>query len=307
MRTFAPVFIMLAASLWAIDALFRTQLTFTIPPASIVFFEHLLGFLILSPLFFRNLQKIKKLTTKDWINFLAMTIVSSTLGTILFTEALGRSFAQNDFVSPILLQKMQPIFVIGLSAIFLKEKVTWRFLGLALMAFIGSYMISFGTSTVHVGLQGKELVYLLALGASLCWGIGTILSKNALKKLNFPEATSLRFLLAIPVAYIFAVVLGQTYNFAQLQWEQIWRFIVIAAVTGGAGALIIYYRGLKYTEAKISTIAELMFPIVSIIIAITALNPYGAPQKLSLANIFGIAILLISILLVSFDRQEMKK
>jgi len=49
------------------------------------------------------------------------------------------------------------------------------------------------------------------------------------------------------------------------------------------------------------TIAELTFPIVSIIIAVTALNPYGEPQQLSLANKFGIILLLISILIISFD------
>lgn len=298
-----PFFIMLAAGLWAIDALFRTQLTFTIPPASIVFFEHFLGFLILSPVFFRNIDKIKSLTKLEWLNVIAMTVVSSTLGTILFTEALARSFVAQDYVTPILLLKFQPIFVIGLSALFLKEKITIRFIALAILALIGSYMISFGTEAISISLQGKELVFLLAIGAAFCWGIGTILSKNALKKLDFPEATALRFLLAIPVALIFAFGLRQTHNFFSLNFDQLWRFVIIASITGGVGSLILYYRGLKYTEAKVSSIAELMFPIVSIIIAITTLNPYGAPQTLSMANIFGIIILLVSILLVSFDRQ----
>lgn len=300
----APIFIMIAASLWAIDALFRTQLTYTIPSASIVFFEHLLGFLILSPIFFKNLKNIRELKLPDWINLIAMTVVSSVLGTILFTQALAKSFAEFDFVTPILLLKLQPVFVVVLSAIFLKEKITKKFSILAIIALIGSYLLSFGLTPIKFSLQGKELVVALALGATLSWGAGTIFSKKVLKKLEFPVATSLRFLLAIPVALLFAYFLNQTYDFRQLQFDQIWRFIVIAGLTGGAGALILYYKGLQKTEAKISTFAELMFPVVSIFIAITALNPYGQPQTLSMANIIGIVILIVSIVLISLENRK---
>lgn len=303
----APIFIMLAASLWAIDALFRTQLTYTIPPASIVFFEHLIGFIFLSPIFLKNLNMFKTLTTKDWINFIALTIISSTLGTVLFTQALKNSFTVGDFVTPLLMLKLQPIFVVALSGYFLREKLTRRFLVLAFFAVIGSYMITFGTMLPKLSLSGKELVYLLSLGATFSWGGGTILSKNALKKLNFPEATALRFLLAVPIALLFAFALGQTFNFLTLTFDQLWRFLVIASITGGAFSLILYYRGLKYTEAKVSTISELIFPIIAILIAITSLNPYGQPQVLTLANVLGIGILLTSIILISSDYERKRR
>lgn len=303
---FGPIFIMVAASLWAFDALFRTQLTYTIPSSSIIFFEHLIGFLILSPILFRNFHEVKKMNRSEWINVILMTIVSSTLGAILFTQALNKSFASNDFITPILLQKLQPIFVIGLSAIILREKITLKFLMLAAMALIGSYMISFGTDIVPFSLEGKMLVFWLAVGAAACWGSGTILSKKALGHLSFPTATALRFALAVPVALIFMFSLGQTYNFAQLTMSELWRFFVIAGITGGAGAIYLYYWGLKHTQAKVSTFAELMLPVVSIIIATTQLNPYGAPQTLSLGNIFGIVILIVSIIMITLDQKDKK-
>ena len=303
----APVFIMIAASLWAVDALFRTQLTYSIPSSSIVFFGHLLGFLILSPIFFKNLKSIRALRLPDWVNLVTMTVVSSVLGTIFFTQALAKSFSEFDFVTPILLQKLQPIFVVALSAVFLKEKITKKFVLLAIIALFGSYLMSFGLTPVKLSLQGKELVVILALGATFCWGAGTIMSKKVLKVLHFPVATALRFLLAIPIALIFAYTLNQTYDFTKLGFDQIWRFIVIASITGGAGALILYYKGLQKTEAKISTFAELMYPIISIFIAITALNPYGKPQSLTIEQIVGIIILLISIVLISFERKNVKE
>jgi len=298
-----PFLIMAAASLWAVDALFRTHLTYALPSAMIVVLEHAIGFAILSPIFFKNWRWIRVMKKAEWMNFIALTIVSSVLGGILFTQALAKSFAEFDFVTPILLQKLQPIFVVGLSALILKERINVKFIILAIIALIGSYLMTFGATIVPFTFQGKEQVFLLALGAAACWGSGTIMSKRALKTLNFPAATSLRFLLAIPIASVFAIFLKETFNPMNLQFDQIWRLVVIATLTGGAGAIFLYYKGLQKTDAKVSTFAELMLPLVSILIAITPLNPYGEPQQLTTANIVGIIVLLVSVIMISIDNH----
>lgn len=295
-----PILIMIAASLWALDALIRTGLTTSIPSASIVFLEHVFGFAVLIPVFIKSISAFRQLKRNDWYSAITLALVSGVGGTVLFTQALGKSFATGDFVTPILLQKTQPIFVTMLAALFLKERLTLKFLVLVPLALIGSYMVSFGVDPVRLQLVGKELVVLLSLGASLAWGSGTILSKNLLKKLTFPQAASLRFLLTIPIAFVVSFLLNQTYNPLLLTFSQVWRFILIAFATG-AGAILIYYRGLKETQAKVSTFAELSFPIVSILIAVTPLNPYGAPQMLTVPNILGIVILLASIILIGLE------
>lgn len=302
----APYFIMAAAALWALDGLFRTQLTRSIPTTSIIFFEHVLGFIILSPIIIKNFRWIKAIKVETWRMILLMTLVSTVLGTLFFTEALARSFAYNDYVTPILLQKLQPIFVIIMSAIFLKEKLSIRFLFLAATALVGSYLISFGTAPISLSLDGKELIYLLAIGAAFCWGTGTILSKKVLDKVEFPTATALRFLLAIPISFVFVLMLKQSYDFTQIASGDFIRFLIIAGITGGAGALFLYYWGLQNTQAKISTFAELTFPIVSILIAITPLNPYGSPQQISGPNIVGILLLLASIILITLENRAQK-
>jgi uncharacterized membrane protein len=84
-----------------------------------------------------------------------------------------------------------------------------------------------------------------------------------------------------------------------IEISQMWRFLVIAGITGGAFAIYLYYKGLKNTDAKVSTFAELMLPLVSLIIALTPLNPYGAPQTLSIPNVIGIIILVFAMLKIS--------
>lgn len=299
----APVFVMIAGVLWALDALLRTELSRTIPAAGIVMVEHIIGFLILSPLFFKSIKKLRTLNTREWFVAVLLTLTSSVGGTIMFTQALQNSFAVYDFSTPILLQKLQPLFVVLFSRLILHEKLSWRFVSLVPLALIGSYMISFGTDGIQLQLAGKELIYVLSIGAALCWGLGTIMSKYLLKKLSFPEATSLRFLLAIPISFTVMLIIGQEYNPLDLRISELWRFVLIGLTTG-AGAVLIYYHGLKRTAAKVATFAELTFPITSILIAITFLNPYGEPDSIELANVFGIVILLVSILAISFDREQ---
>ncbi len=304
--TQGPILVMVAASLWAIDALIRTPLTKTMPAASIVLYEHIIGLLVLSPILFRSFSVIWTLSTKTWLQVLLLSLVSSVGGTVLFTQALASSFATGDFITPLLLQKLQPIIVIILAAVLLKEKLHKKFLLWAPLALTGSYMMSFGLTKPQFTFAGKELVVFLSLGAALCWGTGTILSKLLLQEYSSKHMTFLRFLAAIPIAFIVAVSLGQFMPPGLLTTNQLMRLIVISLSTG-AVALLIYYAGLAKTNAHIATIAELMFPLVSILIGITQLNPYGMPQVLTPTQIVGIVLLLGSVYKISQLGQTDKK
>ncbi|MBI4065524.1 EamA family transporter [Candidatus Gottesmanbacteria bacterium] len=298
-----PFTVMLAASLWAVDALIRTPLTKTIPSASIVFYEHAIGLFVFSPLFIKSMTILRTLSTKTWMHVALLALVSSVGGTILFTQALSVSFATGDFITPLLLQKLQPFLVIVLARIILKEKLHIQFFIWAPIALIGSHLMSFGNLLPHVSLANKELVVLLSLGAAACWGSGTIISKLLLSKYSPRDATFLRFLAAIPLSFVIAITLGQYAPPSVLSTTDLIRFVAISLTTGAA-ALLLYYQGLSHTRAHIATIAELSFPLVSVIIGITALNPYGAPQSLSAYQIAGIILLIASVLRISFLQQS---
>lgn len=310
MKQIGPFMVMVAAAFWAIDALFRTELTNSMSTTAIVFMEHLIGAIFLTPFMLNGLKEIKALEKRDWYILLVMTLISSILGTLLFTEALTRSQIVFDFVTPTLLQKLQPVIVVILSVLFLKERLSKRFILLAATAMIGSFMISFGTDTsvIEINIQEKFEVVMLTLGAAFSWGAGTVLSKDILNKLSFTTATAARFYLAIPFALvahlIYTFTQGVALNPLPSEFDQIWRLITIAGITGGAGAMLLYYHGLKYTKATISTFAELMFPFVSILIAATELNPYGSAQDLDNGQTVGIVILLTSVVLISLLNQK---
>lgn len=288
-----PLFIMIAASLWAIDALIRTPLTQHLSPVSIVFWEHVIGLFVLSPFLIPVLKKLPSLRSVDWGWFVLLSLVSSVGGTILFTQALSSSFASGDFITPLLLQKLQPLIVISLSWLLLKERIHKQFLLFALLALIGGYLMSFGLFVPSFSFAGKELVVLFSLSAASCWALGTIISKTVLQRFTVIESTSIRFILTIPLTFLISFIISSPVTGISSSVD-LGRFFFIALTTGTA-ALGIYYVGLKKTPAHIATIAELMFPLVSILIGITALNPYGAAQTLSLPQLIGIVLLLIGV------------
>ena len=88
--------------------------------------------------------------------------------------------------------KLHAVFAIALAAIILKEKITARFLGLAITAIIGGYLVTFGNRPLNEWDDKTIIAALLALLAAFSWGSSTVLGKHALKRLSFTTLTSLR-------------------------------------------------------------------------------------------------------------------
>jgi drug/metabolite transporter, DME family len=291
--SWGAVFVMIAASLWAVDALIRTPLTQSLGPLTIVFWEHVIGLFVLSPWIVGTLHRLRSIRMVDWLWFGLLTLVSSVGGTVLFTQALSTSFASGDFITPLLLQKLQPLIVIGLSAVLLKERIGKQFFWYAIIACVGGYLMSFGLHLPAFSFAGKEIVVVYALGAASCWALGTILSKTVLSSYRVQDSIVIRFALAIPLAFLVSLGISQPLQIPMQNAE--WMRFFLIALTTGALALVIYYIGLKKTPAHQATIAELIFPFVSVLIGITALNPYGQPQQLTIWQWIGIVLLLIGV------------
>ncbi|HEY4513183.1 MAG TPA: DMT family transporter [Candidatus Paceibacterota bacterium] len=260
-----PVFIIIAALLWAFDGLIRQHL-YALPPITIIFFEHLIGLIILSPFVFKYVLKTK-LTSREWWLIILVAILSGLFGTLWFTTALGKvHFISISVV--FLLQKLQPIFAITTARIFLKEKLDKRYIKWALLAIVSAYFVTFANGIVNLETgEGTIIAALYALGAAFAWGSSTTFSKMFLSKIDFKVSTFYRFLvtvlIALPVLFFFGK--GAEAGIAMPNISQ-FGFLALIAVSTGMVALLIYYKGLAKTPVHISTILELTFPFVAILL-----------------------------------------
>lgn len=256
------IFIIIAAILWALDGIIRRSL-YSLSPLTIVFYEHLVGSIILTPFIFKKLIK-ENITASSFGWALLVSLLSGLLGTLWFTTALMRvNFIAFSVVY--LLQKLQPIFATTSAAILLKEKINKKYFFWAATAIIAAYFVTFPGGRVSWQSDSQTIIAaLFALGAAVAWGTSTSFSKMVLQSHSYEVATGMRFYITSLATFLILIIFQGSLP-SLITPTEIMRFSFIALSTGMV-ALLIYYRGLQTTEAKVATILELVFPALAVFI-----------------------------------------
>jgi drug/metabolite transporter (DMT)-like permease len=294
-----PIFIIIAALLWAFDGLIR-QYLYTLPPITIIFFEHLIGLVLLSPFVFKYVLNTK-LTKKEWWLIILISILSGLFGTLWFTTALGKvHFISISVV--FLIQKLQPIFAITTARIFLKERLDKRYVKWAILAVVSAYFVTFPNGIVNLQTgEGTIIAALYALGAAFAWGSSTTFSKMLLGKMDFKVSTFYRFLFTLIFAIPALFLLGGYSSATGFIVPSITQFELLAliALSTGMVALLIYYKGLAKTPVHISTILELTFPFIAIFLDMVVNG-----TSLSVSQWIAALVLVFSIYQISSLREK---
>ncbi len=257
--TFGFVLVALAAATWASDGLFRRGLALQLPAGTVVMFEHVILVLITMPLLIRAVPVTRTFTSRDWISLVVIGAGASALATILFTEA----FAHGDPNTPLLLQKLQPLFAIGGATLLLGERLLPRFGIYLISALAGAYLISFPEPTsVSISAFAPAA---LSLGAAGLWGFGTVLGRHLTGKVEFASLTALRFAVGLPATFAIVFFQDRGAAISTIAGRDALALLLLALIPGLLG-LLLYYRGLQETPASAATLAELAFPISAITI-----------------------------------------
>jgi drug/metabolite transporter (DMT)-like permease len=293
MNRFAPVFVIIAASLWGLDGIVLRPSLYSLPVPLVVFVESTIVAILLTPYFIKKLPSLKSLETKDWLAFFLVALLGGAVGTMAITKALFYvNFVNLSVV--ILLQKLQPVFAITLAAIFLKEKLPVQFFFWAALAIIGAYFMTFGTRLPELSTGDKTAAAaLFALIAAFSFSSSTVLSKRALRNVSFEMGTYLRFLFSAFIMLVLVISLGDINSITEITTKQAAIFLIIAFTTGGL-AIFLYYYGLKRITASVAAICELAFPLTAVV-----LEYFIRGNILDPVQWVGAVVLLVSILRVS--------
>lgn len=287
-----PWLVVVAALLWAVDAPFRKFLTGELSSTTIVLMEHITIAVLVSVFLFRYLAELKNLSAKEWLAVIFIAFGGSALATVFFTQSFR-------YVNPsvaILLQKVQPFVAILMAVMILKEKLTPKFWSWALVGIFGAYLVTFPELRVS-GLRvvGGTLGVVFALLAAFFWGGSTVMGRIVLRKISFQAMTAVRFLAALVFLFGLSIYYGRLGEVSGASGKD-WLYVFIIAVLAGFVSLFIYYRGLKFTQAKIATIGELAFPFAAVVV-----NWIFLDATLSTMQILGGLILLLSVTNLSLE------
>ncbi|PIR93461.1 hypothetical protein COT99_00555 [Candidatus Falkowbacteria bacterium CG10_big_fil_rev_8_21_14_0_10_43_10] len=287
--------IIAASFLASLDGiLFRPALT-GVPIVLVVFLEHLIGFVFLAPFIYIGWKRIKNLTAKDWTSLVIICVFGGLLGNFVLTKAYFLAVEENSALAAVIvLQKLQPFFVIVLANIFLKERMPKKFYPWAVVATIAAYFLSFGEE----GISFRDLISMnivnkaafFAVIAALAYASSTVFGKRLLNHLDYKSTAALRyggtFLFAIPLVCA-GGYFHEIGNISFLHWQAL---SAIGLLSGGAIFFLIYYWGLRFVSASLTTIGELFWPLSGV-----ALDYFINGNVLS-----GIQIMAVVVLLVAF-------
>lgn len=293
MGRLAPLFIIIAASLWGVDGIVLRPSLYNLPVPLVVLVESSIVALLLTPVFKKQFSKIGSLDRKDLYSFFLVALFGGAIGTMAITKALFYvNFVNLSVV--ILIQKLQPVFALILASIILREKLPKEFFIWAGFAIGGAYLMTFGLTLPNLSTGDKTAIAAgLSLVAAFSFGSSTVFSKRALRNVGFELGTYLRFLFSTVIMIVTATLFGGISEITSISGSQWLIFLLIAFTTGGA-AIFLYYYGLKKVTASVATICELAFPLTAVILEYFI---YG--NMLDPVQWLGIVILIFSIIKVS--------
>jgi drug/metabolite transporter, DME family len=284
------VLVAVAAAMWGTDPIIRKTMSFSTSATTIVFGEHVVLVALTLPLLYPALRAVVR---AGWRAVLCAVVIgagASAVATILFTDAL---IGHKDFITPVVIQKVQPLVAIAGAALILGERPRQRFLLFLVPALVGFWLVN---QSNPLDPSAKGLVVIAeATGAAVLWALGTVLGRYLSRDLEFQHILSLRFFFGLVGSAIALPVMGASaYSNSHDS-----MLIVYLAVVTGLLALALYYFGLQRTPAVMSSLAELTYPVIAVVAGIYAYN-----QDLRWTQWIGVAAILLTVTLLPVQRRR---
>jgi drug/metabolite transporter (DMT)-like permease len=278
------VLVAIAAAMWGTDPIIRKTMSFTTSATTIVFGEHVILAALTLPFLLPALRGVFR---AGWSYVVAAVVVgagASAVATILFTDAL---IGHSDFITPVVIQKVQPLVAVAGAAVLLGERPRARFVWFFLPALAGFWLVN-QAHPLDPSAKGA-VVIAEATGAAILWALGTVLGRYLSRELDFQHIVTLRFFFGLIASAIALPVMGAS---AYSNGHDTLLILYLALATGLV-ALTLYYYGLQRTPAVLSSLAELTYPAVAVIAGIYAYNQHLRwTQWLGVAAILGAVTLL---------------
>jgi drug/metabolite transporter, DME family len=283
------VLVSIAAALWGLDALIRKPLVGTNAPATIVFGEHVVLAVLVLPLVVPAFRALLRAGPRYVLAGIAVGAGASAVATILFTQA----FLHGDYITPLVLQKAQPLVAVLGAWVVLGEQPRPRFAWFLIPGLAGVWLISI-PNPLDPQARGMQPIF-YALGAAVLWGLGTVFGRYLTRELRFEHVTTVRFSFGLVGSAVALWILGApawtgTHN-------AVW--IAVLALVTGAIAIPLYYYGLRRTPAMIAALGELSFIVTATLVGLYVKNPH-----LRWTQWLGVGITAAVVTLLPFRRRE---
>ncbi len=282
MKRYIPYFqILLAAALWGVIGLFNVNLfNAGLSSASVVVVRNLGGLIVLGLVLLIYDRNVFKIKLKHLPYFFGTGIISVLLFTLCYFSAQKMGSLA---ISAILLYTA-PAFVVILSSILFKDKITRSKLTALILAFLGCAFVSgiwIGNLTVTV------LSLLLGIGSGFFYSLYSIFGRYALTHYGPFTVTFYTF----AFAGIGSLFLIRPTELIPCMKDGSTLFLILGLIVISTVLPYIFYtKGLAKLDSGKASILASIEPVVAAIVGVVA---FGEP--LSVMIILGMLCILVSV------------
>ena len=276
------LFVLMAGSMWGCTGLFNRHLSaFGLSSKNIVLVRNLGACILLLVIFFFYDRSLFRIRLRHLPIFLGTGLVSL----MLFTLCYFRCQQVTDLSTAAILLYTAPTFVVVLSAILWKEKITRRKLTALIIAFLGC---CFASGILSGGLSVSRYGLLLGIGSGLFYSTYTIFSRYGLAHYPPYTVTIYTFLIS-GIGSLFLARPADFKNVGSNPAAILWMLGLIVVTT--VLPYMFYTRGLAgLGDGGKASILASVEPVVASFVGIAA---FGEP--LTIGVVLGLACILTSV------------
>ncbi len=231
-------------------------------PATVAFFRFFGAAILLFPLMWVMEKDRKKPTLKDQGLFALLGLTGIALYNICFFLATKHA----PVIKSSLFIASNPVLIVLLSGLFLKEKITRNSIigmGIALTGVV--FIITEG-HILTLFQYGFEPIDFVLLGAVVSWAIYSVVGKVVLKKFSSVESTT--YAVAYGTLFLLPFAMAET-SWLDVQEASLttWAAIAHMSIFVTVVSFVMYYNGIKEVGAAKASIFINVMPVSAVIMA----------------------------------------
>ncbi|MBW8351915.1 DMT family transporter [Bacillus sp. IITD106] len=259
--------------------------------AVIAFYRLFFSVLIMIPIFFpKYVKELFHMNSKEWI-FSIVAGIFLAFHFILWFESLNYTTVASSTV----LVTLQPLFAFIGTFLFFNEKFSAKAILCAIVAIIGSVIISWGDFKISGSALYGDF---LALAACAFITAYLLFGQEVRKRISLVAYTFTVYLISSIVLFIYVLISGSSfYPYPPADWTYFLMLAILPTLLGHT----LFNWSLKWLSTSTISMAILFEPVGAAILAIMILN-----EMILWSQIIGGSIIIVSVTLFLAHEKKSK-
>jgi drug/metabolite transporter (DMT)-like permease len=289
------VFLVLTVLFWSGNFVFGRLVSTSIEPMQLSFFRWFFVLVILMPYILIHYKNILSVFKKKYM----LIIIFGALGIAGFNTFLYYGLQTTTATNALLINSSIPIFIIVLSSLIFRTKITKIQLTGVIISTLGVMYLILKGEINHISQLKFTSGDLWIIAACVDWALYTVLLKHKPKELNSFEFFGLTTLIGTSILYCLFLYQGYSFNLDFLENEKVLYSLIYIVIF--PSILAFYFWNISTVEVGVNKAGQFthLMPIFGAILAYLFLG-----EVLKSYHLVGITLIGLGIYLSIFFKRE---